>query len=627
MNDLIQLTAPIDVKAGPEGKPARVSILAYTGGPMFVEGWSGPVALDLAGVKMPHSIPLLADHNSTIAGLAGVGFPRVEGGRLMVDGTLASNENGQRIVGLHRDGIPMQASLGAQAVGETIARLREGEVTKINGRSFKAGPQGLTVIKTSTLKEVSILPLGADGSTTVNVTAKAKGINMDVTEVSSVETEGQQPDLVALERTRVNAIHALARRYAGEAPAVGTKINALADQAVDENWDVRAAELAMIRGMRPAWSGFWHGTAGGGAGAITSRTYEAAILARVNEPLAVKSYGAQEVESARRLRASNLYDVVCGLLNLSGRDTSGMSRNEVVQAGFSTLSIPTALSNVMGKALLDSYTESTASWRGFASIKPASNFKEQTSIRPSFVGELEPLAPTGEIKHGSLAESTFNWNLGTYAKMFSVDRQAVINDDLGFIDETPKLLGKAAARAINDLVWSVVMANAGSFFAAGHHNLVTGHSMDGTGLAAAILAMKQQRDDQSNDIMIQPNVLAVPPELEFAARQWVQSALMGTALETPLPSGNPYHSLVSIVSESRLSNTAKFTHASASTWYLFGLPSDASVIVGFLDGKDSPTIETFGFDHQANVLALTFRCYHDFACALGDWRAAVKVTA
>ena len=55
------------------------------------------------------------------------------------------------------------------------------------------------------------------------------------------------------------------------------------------------------------------------------------------------------------------------------------------------------------------------------------------------------------------------WSIGTYAKMFSITRQTVINDDLGFLDTLPAAMADAALRTLSDLVWKR-FANAGSFF-------------------------------------------------------------------------------------------------------------------------------------------------------------------
>jgi len=265
----------------------------------------------------------------------------------------------------------------------------------------------------------------------------------------------------------------------------------------------------------------------------------------------------------------------------------------------------------------------TQTWRGFAKISSAADFKPQVGIRPSFVGNLLPLPPSGDIKHGTLVESTFPWSVSPFARIFSVDRQTVINDDLSFIAETPVLLGKSAAQTLNDLIWSTILANGGSFFSAGKSNLLTGAgsvlSQDSFGQAMSL--MRSQRDPNGGDISIIPRVLALPPTLEATGRAIVTSVVVGRT--DGGPTGNPWLAVVDTAVESRLTNTA-FTGNSSTSWYLFAGPMDAAVIVGFLDGKESPTIETFGFDREPSKLALTFRCYHDFGCALGDPRAAVK---
>lgn len=67
-----------------------------------------------------------------------------------------------------------------------------------------------------------------------------------------------------------------------------------------------------------------------------------------------------------------------------------------------------------------------------------------------------------------------------------------------------------------------------------------------------------------------------------------------------------------------------YTGNSAVAWYLFSDAANAAVVVGFLDGMDSPTLETFGLDADINKLAYGFRVYHDFGVALADYRAAIK---
>jgi hypothetical protein len=47
-------------------------------------------------------------------------------------------------------------------------------------------------------------------------------------------------------------------------------------------------------------------------------------------------------------------------------------------------------------------------------------------------------------------------------------------------------------------------------------------------------------------------------------------------------------------------------------------------VVAFLHGKQSPTVEFFGFDADPNTLAATWRVFFDFGAALADHRAAYK---
>ena len=47
----------------------------------------------------------------------------------------------------------------------------------------------------------------------------------------------------------------------------------------------------------------------------------------------------------------------------------------------------------------------------------------------------------------------------------------------------------------------------------------------------------------------------------------------------------------------------------------------SAMIVAFLQGKQSPTVEFFGIDADPNVLAASWRVYFDYGAALADYRA------
>lgn len=617
MSTLVTTAVAVELKAAPGDDPAKrptFTIIGYTGAVMSISGFYSPVIVDLAGLKADtQQLPALRDHDAgRIVGQTSA--ISIDGKGVRLTGTVTGdNADATEVVTQAKNGFEWKASIGANIVRREF--LDAGKKATVNGREV-VGP--VVIAREALLQEISFVSIGADNKTSATVAAK-KGKQMPppLSEATDVETE-DQADALHAERDRSRAIRGICRGQYRE----------IESKALDQGWtpdQTSAACLTQLRASRP--SGAQSFNRGGGSTGMTRQTLEAVLMVRGGrEALAVKEYGAPTVENARHMRASSLVDICAASLHLDGTDTAGLGRNDLVRAAFSTLSLPSTLANVMGKTLLPAYLEATESWRPFGKVLPAANFKPQIGIRPSFVGELKPLPRGGEIKHGTLAEATFPWSVAPFAEMLVIDRQDVVNDDLGFFDQITPLFGVAAGRAVNDLVWSTIIGGqAAGFFATGKNNLQTGN-LDVAGLQFAISRMRSQRDVRGNDISIKPVVLAVPPELEFAARALVESTLVGRT--DAQPSGNPLVNIVQVIPESRLSNTGKFgAAANATDWYLFAGPQDAPIIVGYLEGREAPIVQSFGLDHQANVLALTFRCYHDFGVALADPRAANKTHA
>ncbi|RMD85729.1 MAG: hypothetical protein D6815_01235, partial [Candidatus Dadabacteria bacterium] len=177
MSNVFRFQSDIELQAGsPQGKPQRVRILAYSGGTMRVSGW-GAVAIDLAGLETPARLPILVDHDATTGGVAGSGEPQSNGRELTIAGSLASTPAGEKVASLLRDGVPLQASVGVEPT--TTQRLRAGEKISVNGREIEAGNEGLTLVKAGRLREVSVLPVGADANTQVSLAARKSDMDQD----------------------------------------------------------------------------------------------------------------------------------------------------------------------------------------------------------------------------------------------------------------------------------------------------------------------------------------------------------------------------------------------------------------------------------------------------------------
>ncbi len=605
-SDIILTARGVEVACGE--KLPRLDIVAYNGGLMSVPGW-GALAIDLAGLDLAGQVRVLADHDATLDGILGHGKAEAQDGRLRVSGAIsATTDTARRVVELARNGFEFQASVGVEPVEH--GRVKPGEKVQVNNRTLSAPEGGFTLVRKGKLREVSIVSMGCDDRTAVAIAA-SKGANMNVDE------EG----IRAQERERLAKITALCD---GDWGHDKDRVDALKARAIAgqiESDELSAKLLGIMRSARPA--------VGAIRTAITAPqplAIEAALLMRLGHgTLAEKTLGERACDAGEQLGAAHLLDLCRACLEQDGMEVP-RGRLELVKAALSTYSLPVALGNVANKLLLAAYEDSPATWRSFCAIRSVSDFKESTAIRPSFTGGLEPVAPGGELKHGSVGEHVTSFKIDTYGKLLSIDRRDIINDDLSLFEDTARAMGKAAMRKLADLVFTTLLGNAGGFFSTGNGNLIDGtdSALSLHSLSTAIQAMRTQRDAEGNDLDIVPVTLVVPPQLAEQAKSVLESEFIQRMAEQP--TGNSLRRAVALEVEPRLSNAEKFgSAASERHWYLFAAPSAAPLVVAFLNGTQTPTVEYFGIEQTVDKLAVSWRVFHDFGTAFCDSRAAVRV--
>lgn len=614
--DLLLTAAEVEIEAAGKDARPKISVVAYTGRIMRVPGW-GDIAIDLAGLEAGGQVPLLADHDATVGSVVGHGEPAVANGRLMVAGVVSgAGEPARHVVEMARGGFQFQASVGVAPTEHE--RVKPNQSVEINGRSLSS-PSGFTLVRKGRLREVSITPLGADAETSVAIAASRQGR----TNMADIAHEEQ---IRADERDRMKEIE-LTCRPMGEKDwgPQQKRVDDMKAKAIAGDMtvaDLRAGVLEVLRASRPVYSGI---ASGGGVGIPRARIIEAAILKRAGfAALAEKALGQACMEAADDLRVAHTLDLCRAALQHEGIDAP-VDREGMVRASLTTHTLSEALGSAVNKVLLDGYRDSPATWRAFAGVRSVPDFKTATAIRPSFTGALQQLPPGGEFKHGGAEEATTQYKVDTYGKIFSIDRRDLINDDLSLFDSVARVMGQAAMRKLSDLTYDTLLTNAGAFFAAGNGNYITGAdtNLSPDSLGRAIAAMITQRDAEGNDLDLRPVVLVVPPELQTTARAVLESEFI--AAQTNLPTGNSLKNAVGLEVEPRLSNTKKYGNkASTKHWYLFASPAASPLIVGFLNGQQTPTVEFFGLDQTVNKLAVSWRVYFDFGAALCDPRAAVR---
>jgi len=291
-----------------------------------------------------------------------------------------------------------------------------------------------------------------------------------------------------------------------------------------------------------------------------------------------------------------------------------------------TLSLPGIFSNVANKELLAGFEEEDQVWREISAIRTVSDFKTVTSYRLLDEMEYEELPPDGTMKHGAVSEESYTRQARTYAKMFSLSRQDIVNDDLGAFDDLRTRLGRGAARKFNNVFWAKFINNS-TFFTAARANYISGATTtlltDFVGLQAGIEKFDKLASaavapaTKGKRIGGTPTILLVPPELEAVAIQIFTPIAAADAAKV-----NPYAGKFRPVKAIQLSDST-FTGNSATAWYLLRNPAIlAPMVVSFLDGVQQPIVESA--DADFNQLGIQFRGYHDFGCDQAEWLCGIK---
>ena len=158
----------LHITAADTGKPRRFRVEAYNGGLLPVDGFEHPVVVDLQGLETPNDVPILIDHRKEVEATLGITDSIQNSGTNLTLGGVVTGVSPlvQTVLAQDAKGQRWQASIGARVL-ESV-EVPEGKVVNVNGQQI-AGP--FVLATRAVLKETSILPLGADSSTSVNLAA------------------------------------------------------------------------------------------------------------------------------------------------------------------------------------------------------------------------------------------------------------------------------------------------------------------------------------------------------------------------------------------------------------------------------------------------------------------------
>lgn len=618
--------------------------VAYSGGALSQYWSSLPLYIDLAGMSIRAQVPLLYNHYNAPGARLGVIAASIAGGALSVDGGIDPDVDGaKRLIEAGRK-IPWQLSIGASV--DKTERLEKGDKADVNGREV-AGPA--LIVRASTLREVSVVAVGADSDTHLHIAAS---LNL----TPSPEPESKKESIMdkVENKNEVSQVEA-AQAPAGEQapPALDVKAT-VADvvelkkicsrhpdilvKALDANWSVDETRKSVLEAIQAGYAPAAPAIHVPSTPAVNGQMLQAALLQSTGSADAdiIKACGQQNLEAADKryhgqmtlqgmiIEAALANGYPGGVYRLNRSNWQEVCQ-AAVSASWSHVNLPNVLGGVVNRRLLEGFGVVDQSWREIADIASVNDFKAISSYRLVKGGGFQKVEKSGEIKHGELDETGYSNSAETYGEMLSVTRENIINDDLNALTRIPFLLGQDAGLKFNELFWTEFLDDA-TFFSDANGNLLANNPLDVAGLTATLKKFRSLKDESGRILGARPVILLVSSGNEVAAQQLFadrQVIPVGVAsTKAVAPASNPHAGkfrpvVCPYLSESTIAGN------SDTAYYLLAAPAfRAAIQAVFLNGVQAPTVETSSA--AFNVLGFQWRAYMDWGAAKQDKLAGVK---
>lgn len=281
------------------------------------------------------------------------------------------------------------------------------------------------------------------------------------------------------------------------------------------------------------------------------------------------------------------------------------TRSQLFARAWGTSDFKELLTETTNKVLAKGWEQASTTYQDWTFPTTVKDFKSATLISMDHFSKLERVNEGQTILGSHSPDSSTSFKLETFGKIFSISRRAIYNDDLEVLKTLPLLMGASARQAIEETVWSVLLAN--PILSDGialvhndHNNLISGE-LNVANLDVARAALAKQT---SNGVLLnlQPSHIIVPKALEGTAR---------TIASAQYPDGS-----LKVISSAHLDLV------SSTAWYLVSNTRPA-ITVATLTGFPLPRVTV-----KNNLLTdeVDYRVLFDFAVAANEHRSIVKST-
>nr|WP_283107674.1 ClpP-like prohead protease/major capsid protein fusion protein [Shewanella hafniensis] len=331
--------------------------------------------------------------------------------------------------------------------------------------------------------------------------------------------------------------------------------------------------------------------------------------------------GHTKAEASNNYSSYTMLELARASLLDRGIGCAGFNKMDMVGLAFthSSSDFGNILLDVANKSVLMGWETAEETFERWTKKGQLGNFNIAKRIGLGDFNSLRQVREGAEYKYVTVGDHAQQIALATYGELFSITRQAIINDDMSMLTDIPMKMGFAAKGTIGDLVYAVLtknppMADGKTLFHNEHGNLGSG-APSVAALDANRMLMRKQKSG-NRPLNIRPEFVLCPVALETTFNQIIKSSsVKGADVNSGI--ANPIQNFAEVIAEPRLDDN------STVQWFLSAGQGRDTIEVAYLDGIDTPYIEQqqgFTIDGVATKVRI------DAGVAPLDYRGLVKST-
>lgn len=331
--------------------------------------------------------------------------------------------------------------------------------------------------------------------------------------------------------------------------------------------------------------------------------------------------GVQAADGADQLRGMPIRQLMAEYLRATGvQDAHQLDVRELSKRALTPSSNFLAIvDNTLNKSMMNAAEAVGTTYQLWTGTTTVNDFKSVNMYRLSEAGALEKVQENGELKYTTATnDEKVSISVDTYGRMFGFTRQMIINDDMGYMMKIPAAYARAAFRQINATVYGILTTNGAIYdgynlFGTEHANgVLSGGALPTVaGFNAMATAMGNQKDIAGQAFLnISPAFYISGHGASYEGQKILNS------IADPTASGNagvynPWNGKMTPIVDAAITST--------TAWYGACNPNiNDTIVVGFLNGVNSPTIEQV--DAGGEILGTAFRIFFDWGVSVADYR-------